>query len=204
MLRLARAEKGPKMFEADELRQILDVASPGMKAMILLGINCGFGNSDIAKLSLKAVDPDKGWIDYPRPKTGVARRCPLWPETIGALKEWLAVRPTPKGEADPGLLFVTKYGNAWDKGNGDRAITHEMRKLLDSLGINGHRNFYALRHTFETIAGESRDQVAVDAVMGHDNGSMAGLYRERISDERLQEVADVVRTWLFPTKKTNQ
>jgi integrase len=60
------------------------------------------------------------------------------------------------------------------------------------------RSFYALRHTFETIGGESRDQVAVDAIMGHVDSSMAGHYRQRISDERLTAVAECVRTWLFP------
>ncbi|MEZ6145059.1 MAG: hypothetical protein R3B91_06425 [Planctomycetaceae bacterium] len=47
-------------------------------------------------------------------------------------------------------------------------------------------NFYALRHTFETIGGESRDRVAVDAIMGHVDPSMGALYREQISDDRLQ------------------
>lgn len=32
-----------------------------------------------------------------------------------------------------------------------------MRKHLNALGINGHRNFYVLRHTFETIGGEAKD-----------------------------------------------
>lgn len=67
-----------------------------------------------------------------------------------------------------------------------------------SLDINGGRGFYALRHTFETIGGESRDQVAVNAIMGHVDSSMAGVYRERISDERLQSVVETVRQWLWP------
>jgi len=75
-----------------------------------------------------------------------------------------------------------------------------MRKLLDKLRINGNRGFFALRHTFETIAGESRDQVAVDAIIGHDDGSMASVYRERISDERLLAVAEFVRIWLSKTR----
>ena len=69
--------------------------------------------------------------------------------------------------------------------------------LIDALGINGHRNFYALRHVFETIAGEAKDQVAVDHVMGHTRDDMASAYRERISDQRLKAVSDHVRAWLF-------
>ena len=69
--------------------------------------------------------------------------------------------------------------------------------MLDAVGIDGHRNFYALRHTFETIGGEARDQVAVDAIMGHARDDMASVYRERISDERLRSVSDHVRKLLF-------
>ena len=58
-------------------------------------------------------------------------------------------------------------------------------------------NFYALRHTFETIAGESLDQVGVNAIMGHSDGTMAGMYRERVTDERLLRVTDHVHAWLF-------
>jgi hypothetical protein len=56
---------------------------------------------------------------------------------------------------------------------------------------------YGLRRTFETIGGESRDQVAVDVIMGHARGDMASVYRERISDERLRAVVEHVRQWLF-------
>lgn len=34
--------------------------------------------------------------------------------------------------------------------------------------------------------------------MGHVDSSMAGQYRERISDERLRDVVDVVQKWLWP------
>jgi integrase len=61
-----------------------------------------------------------------------------------------------------------------------------MCKLLDGLDINGDRNFYSLRHTFETNGGEAKDQVAVDHIMGHTRDDMAGAYRERISDARLR------------------
>jgi integrase len=78
-------------------------------------------------------------------------------------------------------------------------LSQRFRKLLKMLGINGRRGlgFYTLRHVFETIGGESRDQVAVNAIMGHVDSSMAGVYRERISDERLRAVTDTVREWLF-------
>lgn len=205
-LRLNRAAKGPKMFEAEELRRMSEGATQPLTTMLLLGINAALGNADVARLPLSAIDLKTGWLTYPRGKTGIMRRVPLWPETIAAVKEWLTTRPAPKNPLNFELLFITVRGNAWDKGTGDRAVTHECRKLLDSLGIGGHRNFYALRHTFETIAGESRDQVAVDAVMGHADASMAAAYREGISNGRLQAVTDLVHAWLFaePEKETQE
>src|SRR5262249_54139017 len=70
VLRLHRAEAGPKLFTADEVRQLIDAALVPVRAMILLGLNCGFGNSDCGNLPLSAVDWDNAMIDYPRPKTG--------------------------------------------------------------------------------------------------------------------------------------
>jgi integrase len=198
--RLHRAQQGPKLFAADEIRRLLAEAGASMQAMILLGINCGFGNGDCANLPLSALDLDAGWADYPRPKTGVSRRCPLWPETVKALREVLAKRHEPKHQEHATLVFITKYGLSWGKNTTDNPVTKETAKLLRCLHINGRKGvgFYTLRHTFRTVADESKDQVAVDHIMGHAREDMASVYRQTISDERLRAAADHVRAWLFP------
>jgi len=200
-----QAENGKRMFEAKELCTIIDAASQPLKTMILLAINGGFGQSDLSQLPKSAIDLDSGFIDYPRPKTAVERRCPLWPETIAALKAAMADRPTPKDEADNNLVFVTKYGNRWVKANSttmrDDAVGKEFSKLLRSLGLKrAGLNFYAIRHTFQTVAENSRDFPAVKHVMGHTDDSMSSIYREGISDERLIAVTDTVHRWLFPAE----
>jgi integrase len=196
-LRKHRAEQGPKMFEADEIRRVIDSASQPLKAMILLGVNAGYGNADVGTLPLAALDLNGGWVSYHRPKTGIDRRCPLWPETVAALREWLAARPAPKSQDHAELVFITQRGGSWAKEIADNPLTKEMRKLLDKLGINGHRNFYCLRHTFQTIGDEARDFVAVRSIMGHADNDISAVYRERVSDERLRAVTEHVRTWLF-------
>ncbi len=50
LLRADRQSKPARMFEVDELGKILDEAKPSLKAMILLGSNCGFGQSDCSSL----------------------------------------------------------------------------------------------------------------------------------------------------------
>ena len=196
-LRKHREAQGAKMFEADEIRQLLTSAGQPLKSMILLGINCGFGNSDLGTIPNDKVNLECGWITYARPKTGIGRRCPLWPETVDAIREWLLVRPKPNTEDLADLLFLTAKGGSWAKATSDNPLSKEMRKLLDRLGINGHRNFYALRHTFQTVGDDSKDFVAVRAIMGHADSDIATAYRERITDDRLRAVAEHVRGWLF-------
>lgn len=80
----------------------------------------------------------------------------------------------------------------------DDPVGKEFTKLLVSLKLKRPGlSFYALRHTFETIGGDSRDQVAVDQIMGHARDDMASVYRKRINDQRLRAVADHVHHWLF-------
>jgi integrase len=120
---------------------------------------------------------------------------------MAALKAAIAKRPKPKTPEVESLVFVTKYGQAWAKESVDNPVTKEFRKLLDEADL--HRpglGFYTLRHVFETIGGGSLDQVAVNAIMGHADESMAASYRERIDDARLRAVADHVRNWLNPKK----
>lgn len=210
-LRLARKAKGARMFEAAELRAILDAANPVMRAMVLLGINAGLGAADIARLRGVNLDLKHGWLDYPRPKTGIDRRVPLWAETIAALEEATAQRPTPRDAADDDLVFLTKYGNPWCRMAPDTdgkmgtpldAIGQSFSKVLIDLGIKRPGlSFYALRHTLETIGGEAKDQVALDAIMGHARDDMASVYRERISDERLRAVVEHIRNWLFGKRR---
>jgi integrase len=214
MFRAERAKMGPKLFTAEEIRRMLGyppwqtAANPVLSAMILLGSNCGLGNTDIALLPLSALDLDAGWIDFPRPKTGIARRCPLWPETVAAIRQVLAGRPEPTSPDDSELVFITRWGARWVKtisdtegvGTGiDDAISKEMAKLLRKLKLRGRKGagFYDLRRTFRTIADEAKDQPAADHIMGHEVAHMSAVYRQRISDERLRAVTEHVRSWLF-------
>jgi integrase len=199
-LRLHKAAQGRKLFTPEEIRRMLAAANVQLKAMLLLGINCGFGNADCGNLPLSALDLDKGIIDFPRPKTGIPRRCVLWPETVAALREALARRPQPKDPAAANLVFVTYCGNSWAKDTPQNPVTSLTGKLMHKLGINGRKGlgFYTLRHTFRTVADEAKDQPAADYIMGHEVPHMSSVYREAISDARLKAVAEDVRAWLFP------
>ncbi len=204
-LRQSRLKRGLRMFERDELLVVLDHAEGNIKAMVLLAINTAMGNTDLALMPLKALDLKKGWLNYPRQKTAIQRRIPLWLETIEALKAVLAARPAPNDPDDKDLVFIGKRGESYIGKHKGYRVHQEFKRLLEKVKLTRPGlSFYALRHNFQTIAEGSRDLTAVQAIMGHapPTSDMAAIYRERVDDARLQAVTDHVRQWLFENKET--
>lgn len=198
--RRLRESKGSKLFDnASDLRKVIEAADVQLKCMVLLGLNCAYGNADCGTLPMKAIDLESGWADFPRQKTGIARRCPLWPETVKAIKDYLPTRKKPADAKHDSLLFVTKDGLPWHvDGRNSGPVTSEFRKILESLNLYREGlSFYALRHTLQTIADEVGDYLATKRIMGHCDASISDHYRERFPDDRLVKVTDHVRGWLF-------
>jgi integrase len=216
MIRKARNAKPKKLFSPEQVHLLQANASPCLRAMILLSINTGMNNADLGNIQFRHVNLKTGWMDYPRHKTGIQRRAKLWPETVKAVQDYVKVRQTPHVQFES-QIFITKARQQW----GHTSLPSEFRKLLDATNeahrqaiideckkkrrkppediadIIPHGSFGYFRHTFETIGGGCRDQVAVNAIMGHVDDSMAAEYRESIEDERLEAVATHVRQWLF-------
>lgn len=200
-LRKERSSKPNREFTAEQIREILKLASVPLKAMTLLAINCGWGQTDMALLQKSHIK--SGWAEYPRPKTEIPRRCPLWAETLDAVRMAIANRPEPNNPEHQGNIFITCYGNLWvtfsEKGTSIDSVSLEFKKLMRKSGIvQRGLNFYALRHTFQTVADEAKDPVATQSIMGHapDGNDMGAVYRERVSDDRLIAVTEHVRKWL--------
>jgi len=203
-----RSRKARSLFEPAEIRKLLKAASPALKCFILLGINCGFGQMDCATLTVAAVDLKSRAIDIERSKTAVRRVCPLWPETVKALKAYK--RPN---AALPELYFVTKYRQPWVKLNVHKdeaehvdrvsrtdSIALELRKLCRAIGVQA-RGFYVLRHTFNTIAEGAADPNARKVIMGHTFDGMDDFYLHLHQRPefmaRLRAVSEYVRKWLY-------
>lgn len=206
-LRVEKNSKPKRMLPAVDVLALQAAAPAPFRAMILLGVNCGFGNTDVASLPTSALDLEGGWVTFPRPKTGMPRRCPLWPETVKAIREAIALDRKAKNAADRDLVFMTmrgeRYVRRYETGGRRDGIGQQFGKMLVDLGLNqkGVR-FYTLRHVFETIGGAAGDQIAVDHIMGHvpEATDMAAQYREGVDDSRLVAVTNHVRKWLWPDR----
>ena len=218
--RRARAEQqvkyGKRMLAAGDILRLLEVAEPAMRAMILLGINGGMGNTDCALLPISAIDRERALIEFPRPKTGVERVVALWPETLRAIEEAIKARPKPATAEHAGLVFLTVRGRPWvrqiiEKKDGQiekvtrvDPLGEEFEKLLKRLGLKRKGlGFYALRHGFQTWADETRDEHAVSRIMGHLIRGMSAHYIEEIELPRIRAVSDFVRNKLFAISDSN-
>ncbi|MBA4105672.1 MAG: hypothetical protein C0485_07920 [Pirellula sp.] len=186
MLREARRKVGERLFTAEEIRKIVKASKEEMRAMILLGINCGFGPGDCRQLTIESVDLEKGFHNFPRPKTAVSRRCPLWPGTITALRAVIGDRST-------GTVFKP----TWNR----HVVARVFQAGCMGTGVyrEGVTTFYSLRRTFETVAcaGDTPQHV-IDSIMGHAlrGSDMAGIYRQRVFDDMLRKCTDFVRGWV--------
>jgi len=203
-IRQHRQQSAPRLFTPQRARALAKYAEINLRAMVMLGLNCGWGNHDVATAPMRAFDLSAGFVDFPRPKTAIARRAPLWPETIDALKAVRNRRPCPEDRTANEQFFLTKHGapyvrqrpgGAWVDSVG-LVFGKLLRKLLiKQPGVN----FYALRHTFRTIADEVNDPPAVDLIMGHETPGVGTAYREWTRDSRefarLAAVTEHVRAW---------
>lgn len=217
VVRKDQASKPAKEFTVAEVWKLYNAAAAPMRAFVLLGLNCAYGTMDIARLHTESIDFKNNWLGELRGKTGVARGAWLWPETVVAIQEAIDAKPSLDRDAtDPSgiytremlepLAFITRNRRPWGcDGEQNNPLATAFIKLkttakIEKAGV-GH---YALRHTFATVATNSKDQQAVDFVMGHHDPSMSAVYREGIDPERVRAVCEYVRQWFIAGKPSRK
>lgn len=188
LIREAKRNAGERMFKPDEIQKLTKAAAGELQAMILLGINCGFGPTDCIQLTVESVDLKNGWHNFPRPKTAVSRRCPLWPSTLAALKAVI-------GDRTEGKVFK----RTWNR----HVIARALQATCLGCGVyrEGVTTFYSLRRTFETVAcAADVPQAVINAIMGHAEHDIPSMYRQKVFDEQLKKCVNFVGDWTLGRK----
>lgn len=138
-------------YELEELVVLNRYATPIERLMLLLGLNCGAGNSEIASLLLREIvlreqhpyakilhfessDGDS-FIKGPRPKTGVYGEFLLWPQTVQAV-EWAIERRRRQTQVSTGPLTGQDITASPDS----HLILTEQGYSLTRLTEGGNRN----------------------------------------------------------------
>ncbi|NJL32376.1 MAG: hypothetical protein HC898_12600 [Phycisphaerales bacterium] len=94
-----------KVYSPEDIRAMLGAASIPMRAMVLLGINAALGATDISLMLDSHIQGE--FLVFPRHKTGIARRCWLWPETLEAIRRAREVRHEPQDPKHQHHVFIT-------------------------------------------------------------------------------------------------
>jgi integrase len=71
--------KEKPLYTLRDLHKLLGNAELGLKTMIMLALNCGFGPKDLQDLRWDDIQEER--ITLPRSKTGICQTYLLWPET---------------------------------------------------------------------------------------------------------------------------
>lgn len=204
--RRIQESRGERFLDADDCHRLLDKANTQLRALMMLALNGGFGQTELATLLSESVDLESGWIRTVCSRTEIVRRCPLWPETIAAIREHRLDKPKPIDRNDDGLEFITAHGLRWvryiDRGPDCRGtsldiLTNAFKKLAIRAKVQIPCGFNVLRLTHRTVADNAMDVPASCVVMGR----LAPGTREFIPDDRLKDVTDFVRDWLFEGSK---
>ena len=176
------------VFSSVQIKKLLDLADVQMKAMIWLGLNCGFGCTDCSQLKWSDIDFENSRVILARGKTGIMRDLPLWPETIEAIKN------VPRKAGN--LIFYTKHGRpmisekhiimeSTEKYSSINMVTTRFSRLIKKAEIKVSKGtgFYSLRRAAATMAARSGDPFAVQRLLGHADLKMATRYVQDVSKQ---------------------
>lgn len=167
---LRKSRRGAaSLWTVEEVIALVSSGSVRGRFMAALGINLGFGMSDMAT----PMRCDGEFLGGPRPKTGVQRLGWLWPETRSL---WDQCGGLPIGNPRSGHLF-----RQWRR--------HTMACRVQSNG----RRHYDLRATLRTWLSEWGDLEASRLVMGHETPGVERFYLRNIAKERVRDVLISVR-----------
>lgn len=202
-------------------RNRMIVGSLLFRACTYLAANTGAYSKDIAAVRFIDLELADRYLERKRTKTKALWQAILWPETVDAIKEYLAVRPEPAQEEYRDLVFLSSEGQPVNldrekkDANGNYSHTNRkdilkarMRRLLSDLGCKDKGlNFGAWRHTFRSLAssamGLRREDLerfdAINRTMAHRIPGSANNY-VHLRREQLKPVADIVRGQLWPEK----
>lgn len=180
---------GPKeFFTVDEVKRLYAAANERMKLWILLGLNAGLTQREIATLEASMIDWDNGILERPRNKTGELTRAKLWPVTLSKLKQ----QRSPNGSP----LLVTASGQPLvvdrevdGKVSRTDTIGNRFNKFRVNVGVSPP--FKAFRKTGADFIEERQPELTSFYLSHATQGTKTYYVRQHF--DRLFEVTDGMR-----------
>ncbi len=192
-------------FTLEEVRKLLDNASPEWQGIILAGIYTGQRLGDIARLKWSQIDLLKGEVSISTGKTGRQQIIPL----AGQWKEWLMDAAPDR----PGGAVFPDASAAVEKASGrTMTLSNQFREIMVAAGLAEKRDhskrakgrdtarkmsplsFHCLRYTATTMlkAAGVPEAIARD-IIGHESAAISRNYTvidEATKAEALKKLPD--------------
>lgn len=167
--------------------------SPTSHDMAVMALDCGLRFGEIAALTWKDCDFERGQALIRDPKSKANRVAYFTPRVRAMLLERRA-------HSRPALVFPSRTGALMDR------ISHSFRHVCDELfnvGVDDSRQrvcFHTLRHTFASWLVEAGTSLyAVKELMGHADFAMTQRY-SHLSPEGLRVAIGVLEQHAMPVK----
>jgi hypothetical protein len=189
-------------YTLDELCTLYEYATPFERFFMLLGLNCGFGQAEIATLQLSEIRDS--CIKRLRYKTRVYGEWRLWPQTVLAIEWAMKRRPAiespylvltrqgrPLAELTKGNNRNTKIANTW--------ITLLRRIKKDDEGFR-KLSFNKLRKTAGDLVRELADDETASMFLCHGQ-TVPDELLERYTNRkfaRVHHALDLMAAYLVP------
>lgn len=184
----------PDILTIDQISELVEDSSPRTELYILLGLNCGYRQTDIACIAPGEVDWSAGKITRKRTKTAKSKRTPtvtykLWPRTFELLKK----QGTRNGERVLLSVNGTPLVNVELRNDGKTRKTDAIKSAMQRL--TKKKDFAAtmdiLRNTSATMLRSSSVYTTlVDLFLGHSPRSMADKHYAAAPIGLLEEATD--------------
>ena len=173
-----------RTFTVVELSTLYASADERVRLWMLLALNCGWTQIDIATMAREHLhlEDDPPYADRNRGKSGIYGRWYLWPETVAAIQT--ALKGAPRGKSV--ALLKNRRGNellcANENGAKTDAIAQAWRRLRQNVGFNERgMSFKHLRKTGSQMIRNIAGQELSEAYLAHSDRT-TGKHYNKFSD----------------------
>jgi hypothetical protein len=167
-------------YNLDELVTLYQCATGLERLLLLLALNCGFGQAEIASLQLEEIALDQrhpyyeltgSWVRRIRFKTGVFGEWKLWDETAQGIR-WMMER---RGTQKDGALILTREGRPLTQPTENNNRNNKIANCWGRL----YQRILKDKPDFRRLSFNKLRKTAGDLIKRFSSGEIAGVFHSR-------------------------
>jgi site-specific recombinase XerD len=179
---LRRGRPLPKQLSHEHVATLFArIVHPMDHALYLLMLRCGLRVSEVARLTLDAIDWEQAALRIVQGKGRKDRMVYVAPDALAALRTCLAARPT---STPAGLVF-------WNQKRPRQALSakgiqKKMERYAKAAGVKA--SCHSLRHTFASnLLDAGAEVISIKELLGHASVTSSERYA-KLSNQRVKQV----------------